>query len=127
MVAILLPDRQEQALQPVVEEIEEVPRRIAVFAVAQGLLAIEGRQRRAGTEQADQVDAQARAQLAVLFEELHAIDIAAGKAQARIGLQFQALIQRLFIQFGMGGVQAFQHQLHTLEQAVFADAPTQAA
>ncbi|MNT76307.1 hypothetical protein D3C72_2152970 [compost metagenome] len=63
----------------------------------------------------------------MLFEELHAIDIAAGKAQARIGLQFQALIQRLFIQFGMGGVQAFQHQLHTLEQAVFADAPTQAA
>ncbi|MNN78382.1 hypothetical protein D3C81_1949340 [compost metagenome] len=123
MVAILLPDRQEQALQPVVEEIEEVPRRIAVFAVAQGLLAIEGRQRRAGAEQADQVDAQACAQYAVLLEELHALDVAAGETEARVGLEFETVVERLFVLRGARLAQALDDQLHRLEQRVLADVP----
>ena len=72
-----------------VEQIEEVAGRVAVFAVAQRLLAVERRQRRTGADQADQVEAQARAHLPVLFEKLHAIDIAAREAQARVGLEFQ--------------------------------------
>jgi len=121
-VSVLLPDRQQQALQTIVEQVEKVAGRIAVLAVAKRLFAVEGRQRRAGAEQADQVDAQARAPLAMLLEELHLLDIAAGKAQARVGLELQALVERLVIQTGIELAQAIEHQQHALEQAVFADA-----
>src|SRR5690606_3570123 len=121
-VAVLLPDRQQQALQAVVEQVEEVPRRVAILAVAQGLFAVERRQRRATAEQADQVDAHARTQFAMLLEELHAIDIAARKTQARVGLELQVLVEALLIQMRMSSPQALQHQLYGLEQAVLADA-----
>src|SRR5690606_12637458 len=127
VVAVLAPDRQEQALQAVVEQVEEVAGGVAVRAIAEGLLAVEGRQRRAGTEQADQVDAQARAQLAVFLEELQAIRVAAGEAQAGVGLELQALVQRLLIQLGMGGAQAFQYPQYALKEAVFADAGAELA
>ncbi len=121
-VSVLLPDGQQQALQAVVEQVEEVAGRVAVFIVAKRLFAVEGRQRRAGAEQADQVDAQARAPLAVLLEELHLLDITAGKAQARVGLELQALVERLFVQARVELAQAIEHQQHALEQAVLADA-----
>src|SRR5690606_25457285 len=76
-IAILLPDRKHQTLQSVVEQIEEGACRIAILAVTQSLLAIECRQRRGRAEQSDQIDPQTRAQLALLLEELHLIDIAA--------------------------------------------------
>ncbi len=109
------------------EEIEEVPRRIALLAVAQSLLAVERRQRRTGTEQADQVETQPRPQHAALFEELHPIDIAAREAEARIGLEFQLIVERLVSQAGMFLTQAIHDQQDRLEQRVLANAPGQRA
>jgi hypothetical protein len=63
----------------------------------------------------------------VLLEELHAIDIAAGKTQARVGLEFQVLVEALLIQLRMGDLEALQHQLYGLEQAVLADAFAQSS
>jgi len=37
----------------------------------------------------------------MLLEELHLLDIAAGKAQARVGLELQALVERLVVQAGV--------------------------
>lgn len=126
-VTVLAPDRQQQPMQAVMEEIEEVPRRIALLAVAQGLFAVERRQRRTGTEQADQVETQPRPQHAALFEELHPIDIAAREAEARIGLEFQLIVERLVSQAGMFLAQAIHDQQDRLEQRVLANAPGQRA
>jgi len=103
-----------------VEQIEEIARRVAVFAVAQGLFAVERRQRRTGTDQADQVEAQARAHLPVLFEKLHAIDIAARKSEARVGLEFHLVVQILFAQVRVRLAQPVDYQQHGLKQRVLA-------
>ena len=106
-----------------VEEVEELAGRVAIVTIAQCLFAIESRQGRTRPEQADQVQAQARAHLAVLLEELHAVDIAAGETQAWIGLELQALVERLIIQLTMfraGLTQTLDDQEHRLEQRVFA-------
>ena len=105
------------------EEIEEFARRVAVLAVAQGLFAIEGRQGRTGAEQSDQVDPQASAQHAVLFEELYALDVAAGEAEAGVRLEFEAVVERFFILRHTRVTQAFDDLLHGLEQRVLADVP----
>src|SRR5690606_37549049 len=86
------------------------------------LFRVERRQRRAAAEQPRQVHLQARAQLALFVEEAHLFDVRAGKAQARVGLEFQALIQALLVQLRMLVAQPFQHQAHSLVEAVLADA-----
>ena len=107
----------------IVEQVQKFARRVAFGAIAERLLTIEGRQWRAGPEEADQVDPQLRPQLPMLFEEVHALDVAAGETQARVGLELEVLVERLFVQVRMGGFQTVHHQEHTLEQAVLADAP----
>src|SRR5690606_23474659 len=106
---------------------QKIPGRVLAQAVAERLLAVEGGQRRAGAEQADQVDAQAGAQLAMLMEQFNALDIGAREPHARVGTELEALVQGILIQMGVRLSQLMQHQLDALEQAVFPDVATQAA
>ncbi|MCY1291406.1 hypothetical protein D9M70_405920 [compost metagenome] len=118
VVAVLAPDRQEQALQPVVEQVEEVAH---CRVVAQRLLGVETGQRRMRAAQAEQVEAQAQVCPALFLDGLHVLDIAAREALAGIGTEFQALLQVLVIQFGVSGAQAGEQQRYRLEQAVAAE------
>lgn len=64
-------------------------------------------------------------QLSLLFEELEAIDITPGEPQARVGLKFDAFVQRLFITAGVCILQALENQLYRLVQAVLANTLSQ--
>src|SRR5690606_13780680 len=100
----------------------DVPR-----SIAQGLFTVEGRQWRGGAEQADQIDTQARPQLPMLMHELHLLDIDAGKPHARIGPEFQVLVQRLLALAGVGLAPAVHDRADAVNQAVYSNSAAQTA
>jgi len=110
-----------------VKQVKEVARRVAVFAVAQCLFAVERRQWRTGANQTDQVESHARAHLPVLFKKLHAINIAARESEARVGLKLDLIIQIVFAQVRVCIAQPVDYQQHCLKQRVFAYYPGQPA
>ena len=63
----------------------------------------------------------------MLVEKLHAIDIAARETQARIGLEFQLVVQIVLTQVRVGLAQPVNHQQHGLKQRVLAYSPGQTA
>jgi hypothetical protein len=56
----------------------------------------------------------------VLFEKLDAIDVAARKAQARVGLKLHVVVQIVFAQVRVCFAQPVDHQQHGLKQRVLA-------
>ncbi|MNG31639.1 hypothetical protein D3C84_1174800 [compost metagenome] len=63
----------------------------------------------------------------VLLEKLHAINVAARETQARVGLEFQLVVQVVFAQVRVGLAQPVNHQQHGLKQRVLAYSSGQSA
>ena len=59
--------------------------------------------------------------MSMLHKELHSVDIVRGKAQARVGLELQLVVQRVLIQQRMSLTQSLDHLQNRLEQRVFTD------